>query len=130
MDKRFKIFLVDDDEMFLEMIHDILSDNEDYKLYKFKSGEACLKCMELKPDLILLDHYFGKAGRGIMNGLEALGKILECRPEQKVIMLTGQEDGQRVFEFISRGASDYIIKDEHTFKRIKNIVQEYFDEQE
>ena len=122
MKKQYIIFLVDDDPTFIEMLDDVLRENPAYKTYKLDSGEACLECLHVKPDLILLDHHFGGPG---MNGLETLRKIKEKNPDTQVIMLTGQEDGNKVFEFISAGASDYVIKNEDAFETLKQVIKEY-----
>jgi DNA-binding NarL/FixJ family response regulator len=122
MKKPYIIFLVDDDPTFLEMLDDVLRKNPAYKTYKLESGEACLECLHVKPDLVLLDHHFGGPG---MNGLETLKKIKEQKPGTKVIMLTGQEDGSKVFEFINAGANDYVIKNEEAFETLGQVIKEY-----
>lgn len=122
--RKYRIFLVDDDAFFLEMLTDVLSENENFILHKFLSGEHCIDYLYMQPDIVILDHDFGKIKSSILSGLEILGKIREEKPDTKVIMLTGQEDGNLVFEFIQKGADEYVIKDEEAMDNIQRIIKE------
>jgi len=122
--RNYKIFLVDDDAFFLEMLSDVLSENKNFSLHKFLSGEHCIEYLYMKPDIVILDHDFGKIKANVLSGLEVLEKIREEKPDTKVIMLTGQEDGNLVFEFIQKGADEYVIKDEDAMDNIQRIINE------
>lgn len=126
MAEKTKIFLVDDDPIFMEMLHDSLSDNSNYELHKFHSTEDCIENLNLIPHIIILDHLFKlEHGKKSMSGLDALLQIKAITSEAKIIMLTSQQDGDLVFEFIKAGAEDYVIKDENAFDNICNLIQEF-----
>lgn len=120
-----KIFLVDDDPIFMEMLYDTLCDNENYELHKFYTSEDCIDNMHLSPQIIILDHIFKlDHEKKSISGFEALQKIKELSEDAKIIMLTSQQDGDLVFEFIKAGAEDYVIKDEKAFDNISSAIQE------
>lgn len=118
------IFLVDDDQVFRQMLWDVFEDDDRLSLYEFSSGEACLEKLFLRPDIIILDHNFDMLGKGAANGLQIFEQVRAKLPECKVIVLSGQEDGKTVFQYSMDGATDYIIKDDEVFDNIKNSVEE------
>lgn len=110
---KIKVFLVDDDEFFLETISDALSQNKNVALSSFTSAEQCLAKMDEKPDLVFLDHMLNGGNPDMLNGIDALPKIIESNPLTKVIMLTGQEDLAIAEDMMRSGAYYYIPKDEN-----------------
>jgi len=70
-----KIFLVDDDVMFMESLKQSLNkEKADVKV--FSSGENCLKEMETEvPEIVVMDYRLnGNTDKG-MNGLQVMNKI-------------------------------------------------------
>lgn len=121
--------MVDDDPVFLDMLNESLSGNSALIVYTYNSAEQCIRNLHLNPEIIVLDHDFSKAGPDAMTGLQAIGQITEVA-ESKIIILTGQEDGEMVFDFIRKGASDYIIKDEDLFENIEIALSEMIQDME
>ncbi|MFP9193194.1 bacterio-opsin activator domain-containing protein [Natronosalvus vescus] len=60
-------------------------------------------------DVVLLDLNLPDS-----TGLETLSSVLEAAPEVPVIVLTGLQDSDTGIEAISRGAQEYLVKDEVT----------------
>lgn len=123
MNKRI-MFLVDDDQVFRQMLWDVFEDDDRIQLYEFSSGEQCLAKLFLRPDIVVLDHNFDLAGEDAATGLEIFKDIKTKLPECKIIIISGQEDGKTVFQYSMDGASDYIIKDEDVFENIKLSVND------
>lgn len=67
--------------------------------------EAILKAKELKPDVITLD-----ITMPVMDGVEALPKILEACPEVKVVMCSAMGQQAMVVDAIKTGAKDFVVK--------------------
>ena len=54
MENGLRVFVVDDDEIILDILSDILHD--DCQVETFTSGEACqTRLTDLKPDMFLMD---------------------------------------------------------------------------
>lgn len=123
MNKNSLIFVVDDDPFVTRLIAKRLT-AEGYKVETFDFGEDCLKAMDRKPDVIILDYYFTRPGQNVMNGMEVFDKIKEVAPDVNVIMLSGQEKGEVVLELARKGIDDYVIKDNNLIDNLENSINE------
>lgn len=121
--KKHKIVLVDDDFIFLEMLKETLIDNPDYDIVAFQSGEECVANLQLKPDVIVLDYFLNSENPDAKNGLEILKEIHEIMPDAKVVILSGQEDGNIVYDFVRENATNYVVKDDNAFDNIKKAIE-------
>jgi CheY-like chemotaxis protein len=119
------IFVVDDDPFITNLVVKRFSP-EGYKVEAFNYGEDCLKAMNKKPDLIVLDYYFTKSGENVMNGMAVFDKIKEINPNVLVIMLSGQEKGEIVLELARKGIDDYVIKDNNLIDNLNSAIKELF----
>ncbi|MCK4663459.1 MAG: response regulator transcription factor [Bacteroidales bacterium] len=123
MDKKYNIFLVDDDFIFLEMLKETLIDNEDYNIVAFQSGEECLKNLHMEPDVIVLDYFLNSEDPDAKDGLEILKEIHNIMSKAKVVILSGQEDGNLVYDFVRENATNYVVKDDNAFENVKKAIE-------
>lgn len=99
------ILLVDDDPLQREVVSSLLQ-SLGYRVDTAISGEEALqKLGALSPDLILLDMIMP----GI-DGTETLQRILERRPEQLVLLVSGYAQADRVEEARRLGAIAFLAK--------------------
>ncbi len=123
--KELRVFLVDDDQLFLEALKFFLSEpnpNFQITIHSFDTGEACLDQIGLKPDVIVLDYYLNSSKPDAMDGIAVLKMIKQINPEARVIMLSSQDSITIASEMLEHGAFDYVSKNESAFVRIKNII--------
>lgn len=113
----FKIFILDDDVWYSELLEYHLSLNPDYELKKFHSAKDCLTHMFERPDVVTLDYSLPDK-----NGDEVLKKIKESNADTQVIIISGQDDVATAVDLLKKGAYDYIVKDEETPERVWNTV--------
>ena len=116
------IFVVEDDNFFLEVVTDDLSENESYAVKGFSTAESCLECLNENPEVIVLDFYLDKENPDAMNGMEALEKINAINPNIKVIMLSGQDSLETAGTLLDKGAFDYVIKDSDAIKILQKKI--------
>jgi CheY-like chemotaxis protein len=119
------IFVVDDDPFITKLVVKRF-EPEGFRVEAFDYGEDCLKEMNRKPDLIILDYYFTKPGQVVMNGMAVFDKIKEISPNVLVIMLSGQEKGEIVLELARKGIDDYVIKDNNLIDNLNSSIKELF----
>jgi outer membrane protein OmpA-like peptidoglycan-associated protein len=94
-----KIFIVEDDPWYGEILQYHLSLNPDFEVERFESGSVFLKNLHRKPDLISIDYSLDD-----MNGQQLLSKIRQWNNEVPVIVISGQEEGERFsFEAMDEG---------------------------
>ncbi|MFN3412389.1 MAG: response regulator [Exilispira sp.] len=100
------ILIVDDLAFVRMMIKDIVTKHGYTVIGEASNGvEALKKYAELKPDIVLLD-----ITMPVMNGLEALQRIMLSDPKAKVIMCSALGQQKLIVSAIQLGAKDFIVK--------------------
>lgn len=124
-DRSIKILIVDDHSLMRQGLKQILEIEEDLEVVGLAvdGEEAIAKCMELKPDIVLMDINMSN-----MNGIQALRRIKDMGLDTKVIMLTIHDDREYLFETINIGAEGYVLKDAESSSLIKAIRDVYSGE--
>ncbi|AEV34329.1 MULTISPECIES: sigma-54-dependent transcriptional regulator [Flavobacteriales] len=120
----FKIFIVDDNELYAKASQHHLSLNPDNEVESFSTGKDCINNLYTKPNMIFLDYSLPD-----MSGIEVLRKIKQSYPETPVVIVSGQEDVSTAVELLKEGAYDYIVKDENAHERMwksTNNIRENF----
>jgi len=125
MNSQKLIFVVDDDPFIRTLVVKRFA-SDLYRMEAFSYGEDCLKALDKKPDLIILDYFFVNNDNPVMNGMEVFDKIKELSPGIPVIMLSGQEKGEIVLELARKGIDDYIIKDNNLIENLTKSIGELF----
>ncbi|HEX3499415.1 MAG TPA: response regulator transcription factor [Stellaceae bacterium] len=102
----FRVVIVDDDELFREMLHFKLTD-EGYDVAAFSGGSAALDFFAAgeKADVILLDWRMPE-----MNGLEVLRRLRRAGNSTPVIFFTVLSDDTYEEAALEGGAIDFIDK--------------------
>jgi FixJ family two-component response regulator len=112
------IFIVEDSVVYKDLIVGYLESKKFKNIKTYKNGEACLKDLHLKPDIIVLDYSY----EGI-NGLEFMQKVRMEHPAIDFIFLSGQSDVQVAVEIMKLGAADYIEKNEKAPYRLVHSIE-------
>lgn len=115
--ERFRIFVVEDDPWYAEMIKHHLSMNPDFVIYLFSNANDCLANMHEQPDVVCIDVELPD-----MKGDLLLKKIKEQNQNLPVIVISGQENISMVIKMFKLGTIDYILKDEHTRETLWNTI--------
>lgn len=121
--KKIKIFLVDDDAVFLKLLQIEFLQFDDFIVETYPTGEACIKNLKNAPDVIILDFYLNGIEKNAMNGLQTLDKIKEINPEIEVVMLSSQDKIEIAIECMHHKAFDYVVKSETAFLRLQKIIE-------
>jgi DNA-binding NarL/FixJ family response regulator len=101
-----RIYIVDDHSLFRDGLISLLEADGHQVVGQAGDGLTAVEAVpSLLPDLILMDINMPR-----MNGIEALRRIKDARPEIKVIMLTVSEDEGNLVEAIRAGADGYLLK--------------------
>ncbi|HPE35457.1 MAG TPA: response regulator, partial [Bacteroidales bacterium] len=114
----FKIFIVEDDPFYGEMLKYHISLNPDYSVEKFQTGKDFLNNLHRNPSVVTLDYTLPD-----ISGLEVLKKIMAYNPNIPVIIVSGQEDVSTAVNLLKEGAYDYFVKNDETKDRIWNSLK-------
>ena len=125
-DEKIKIFLVDDDAVFLILLEIEFDEHADFEIETFATGELCLQGLKHNPDVIILDYHLDGIDKNAMNGVATLDKIKEINPDIPVIMLSSQDSIDVAISCMHHRAYDYVVKSETAFLRLQKIITSIF----
>lgn len=120
--KVFKVFLVDDDAVFLKLLEIEFMEFATFEVSAFHTGEQCLKQLDANPDIIILDYLLDGVDKTAMNGIETLDKIKAYNPDIPVVMLSSQDKIEVAVDCMHHRAMDYVVKSETAFLRLQKII--------
>lgn len=121
-DERIKLFLVDDDPIFLKLLEIEFHDSADFIIKTYLTGELCVQNLFLHPHLVILDYQLDGTDKTAMNGLQTLDAIKKFDQEIPVIILSGQDKIEVAIKCMQHKATDYVVKSETAFFRLKQII--------
>jgi len=124
--EKLKLFLVDDDALFLKALEIEFLHQTDFTVETFATGELCLENLSHKPDVIILDYHLNGIEKDAMNGIETLDKIKAINPDIPVVMLSAQDKIDVAISCMHHKAFDYVVKSETAFLRLQKNITAYF----
>jgi len=113
-----KVFIVEDDKLYGEMLRYHLALNPDNEVLLFSTGKECIDNLYQDPDFISLDYSLPD-----MSGLDVLQKIHAYNQKLPVVIVSGQDDVNTAVSLLKEGAYDYFVKDEETKNRLWHSLQ-------
>ena len=105
----FRVFIVEDDEWYGEVLKYHLSLNPEFEVFLFETAKECISNLHLKPNAVSIDFQLPD-----MNGEQLMEKIHAYNQSIPVIITSGQKDITVALNLLKKGASDYFIKDDST----------------
>lgn len=123
---KIKLFLVDDDAVFLKSLEIEFLQNADFDIETYSTGELCVEKLSHSPDVIILDYHLDGIDQNAMNGLETLIKIKAYNAKIPVIMLSSQDKIDVAVNCMYHKAFDYVVKSETAFMRLQKIIDTVF----
>jgi two-component system, OmpR family, response regulator len=124
--EKIKLFLVDDDALFLKLLEIEFQQLADFSIETFATGELCIENLSHGPDVIILDYHLDGIDKKAMNGLDTLDKIKAQTPDVAVIMLSSQDKIEVAINCMHHRAFDYVVKSETAFVRLQKIITTIF----
>lgn len=115
------ILVVEDDQVFLEILIDELS-KAGFKVVTAHDGEEGLQAaLGQLPDLIVIDILMPK-----MDGITMLKKIRESEAGKKIplLILTNLSDNQTIDTALENGAYDFLVKSDWEPKDLVKRIKE------
>jgi DNA-binding NtrC family response regulator len=113
-----KIFVVEDDPLYIKIIKYILELNPEHEVHVFTTGKECIDHLYLNPIIITLDYALPD-----MTGYDVMEAIKKYNANMGIIVLSGQPEISVAVDFMKAGAYLYIVKDEDTKDKLQLTVQ-------
>ncbi|MBP6811395.1 MAG: response regulator [Saprospiraceae bacterium] len=125
-DTKVKLFLVDDDAVFLKLLAIEFLQHADFDVETYPTGELCIEHLPSSPDIIILDYHLDGIVSHAINGIETLDKIKAYNPDIPVIMLSSQDKIEVAVNCMHHRAFDYVVKSETAFVRLQKTITTIF----
>jgi len=125
-ENKIKLFLVDDDALFLKSLEIEFLQNADFDIETYATGELCIENLSHSPDVLILDYRLDGIDKTAMNGIETLDKIKAFNPDIPVVMLSAQDKIDVAIDCMHHRAFDYVVKSETAFMRLQKIITTLF----
>ena len=125
-EQKTKLFLVDDDALFLKVLAFDFLQQADFDIKTFETGELCIENLSYNPDVIILDYLLDGLDKKAMNGIETLDKIKAFNKDIPVIMLSSQDKIDVAVSCMHHKAFDYVVKSETAFLRLQKAIKAIF----
>jgi two-component system, OmpR family, response regulator len=123
---KIRIFLVDDDAVFLKLCEIEFLQNLNFEVIAYPSGELCLKNLWRNPDIIILDYYLDSINKQALSGIETLDRIKKINADILVTMLSSQDNMSVALDCIQHKAVDYLMKKKEIIARLPQIISTIF----
>ena len=123
---KIKLFLVDDDLVFLKSLEIEFLQHADFVIETYSSGELCIANLSGNPDVVILDYHLDGINKNAMNGIETLDKIKAHNQDIAVLMLSSQDKIEVAVNCMHHKAFDYVIKSETAFTRLQKNINAIF----
>ena len=120
-----KIFLVEDDAFFAQLMSDHLAKNKMYEVSVYRTGDECMQNLFENPAVVIMDYHLDSMNKSADNGMELLDKIKKTSPHIHVVVLSGQQHYGIAAQTIAKGAEQYVMKDDDAFNKIDNILMDF-----
>ncbi|HLO43409.1 MAG TPA: response regulator [Leadbetterella sp.] len=123
---KIKLFLVDDDALFLKSLEIEFFNEGNFEIEMFISGELCIANLSKNPDIVILDYHLDGINPTAMNGLETLKQIKSYNKDIPVIILSSQDKIEVAVNCMHHQAFDYVVKSETAFVRLRKAIDSVF----
>ncbi len=125
--KKTKLFLVDDDIVFLKLLEIDFLEHSDFEVETYATGELCIDHIDHMPDIIILDYHLDGIDKNAMNGIDTLDKIKAFNKDIPVVILSSQDKIEVAVKCMHNKAFDYVVKSETAFMRLQKIIENVFN---
>ncbi len=107
MDKKLKVFIVDDHDMFRQGVKVLLGKSDKTEIVgEASNGKEFLDVIgEIEPDVVLMD-----ISMPVLDGIEATRQALQIKPHLKILTLSMFGDEEYYYKMIQSGVKGFIMK--------------------
>jgi len=114
-----KVLLVEDSPSTRRVLEEILGSEPGIDLVSAATGEEGLEAVTAQDiDVAVLDYDLPET-----TGLELLEPVRARDPSLAVVFLTGKGDEEIARQALSRGAYEYLVKDDETYDRLPEVLR-------
>jgi DNA-binding NtrC family response regulator len=117
MKKNARIFIVDDDPMWVAILSEMLAGIGLHNITSFSNGADCLESIHLAPKIVFLDYKMDD-----LDGLKVLQEIKFNYTDITVIFCTAHDDLRVAVDALRFGSYDYLNKAKTSYAELKHVI--------
>jgi len=133
--KEFKIFIVEDDFIFTNILIGILdelvenynSKNIEISYKTYYSAKEAEYELQKKPDIVLLDYYIMDDTLQPLTALDFIKNVNSGETKTNIIVISGQEDQTLIQEIKAMGITAYLGKDPDSLSKLNSVLSEIIE---
>ena len=118
-DKNLTVFIVDDNKIYLNLLKNVIK-GSNITVHTFDIGEDCLKCLDLEPDLIILDYHLDGVNPGVMKGDKIAALIEKKLPDTEIVMISSDQKFKLLVDLKLTRGTNVVYKDKTALQTLKN----------
>ena len=116
------VFIVDDDQVYLQFMRNHFNQMEGYTVEVYSSGREAIQQLETKnPFLLILDHHLNDPAG---DGLHYLALIKKQKPSLPVLYITSDDTGTLRSEVLKAGGKSLIVKSDSFLVQLRTAIDE------
>jgi DNA-binding NarL/FixJ family response regulator len=131
MEKKTKVFIVEDHAIFREGLKRVISEMDNVELIgEAENGAMFLEMLKkVSPDVVLMDIQMP-----VMDGIEATDRAIKHDPSLKILVISMFGEEEYVYSMVEKGVAGFILKTsgildlERAIKKVSDGQQYYSEE--
>lgn len=128
MEKQDLVFIVDDNEIFLDLLSSKLGKSLKCDVKVFTNAQDCLLNIDKEPDLIITDYFLDSTFSNNMNGDDLLKKVKHLNPKIPVIVCSAKRSSEGLLNLLNEQGVDFISKNDKTINGLVANIRDLYQE--
>jgi DNA-binding NtrC family response regulator len=121
--RRPSIFILDDDEFYLEYMKKIIySYSSSINTQTFSNKSDMMGCLNHKPDVIILDYNLGVENSRRITAHAVIADIENTNPDQYIVLISGEDTIPLLEEYNRYRNLDFIVKSPNVCEDIISLL--------
>jgi DNA-binding NarL/FixJ family response regulator len=127
--KQLQVYIVDEDRIMTEALHADLKRKfgDRVKITVCNEPSKCVASVNDDTHLVILA-YDSKIKKEPVNGIDLIRQIKAKNPTVQVVVHSSNDDIKLVIDSLRVGASNFVVKEQNSFSRIRSIINQRFTE--
>lgn len=119
------IFVIDDQVVYANLLKDKLSENKNFSIYTFETGEEAIPYLKLKPDLVIIDYHLDGKVSHAKKG-DVIAEIVADKSPSSEVMLISSDHKLSFISGLEEKSQKIMYKDGYTSDRIDHASKKIF----
>jgi FixJ family two-component response regulator len=116
------IFILDDDQFYLEYMKEIIYNYSSINTQTFCSKSEMMSSLGNNPDVIILDYNLGTENSSRITAHSVISEIENAYPNQYIVLISGESNSALLEEYNRYRNLDFIVKSPNVSQDIVSLL--------